>query len=78
MKTMSHKNTVDIKIMICNLKHIITSLYTVARRRIYRSTLPFDAITAHLIGRMHPYRGYGCVPLGFGGASLEEWEHNNK
>ena len=33
-------------------------------------------------GRMHsaPYRGYGYVPLrfgGVGGTSLGEWEHNN-
>ena len=24
-----------------------------------------------------PYRGYGYVPLRFGGTSLEEWKHNN-
>ena len=35
------------------------------------------------LGRTHgaPYRGYGYVPLRFGGggggASLGEWEHNN-
>ena len=31
-------------------------------------------------GRTHgaPYRGYGYVPLRFGGTSLEEREHNNK
>ena len=43
------------------------------------------AITANLIGRTHgaQYRGYGCIPLRFGGgggggggggASLEEWD----
>ena len=35
-----------------------------------------------MIGRTHgaPYRGYGYVPLRFGGGrgtSLGEWEHNN-
>ena len=40
------------------------------------NTHTHDAITANLIGRTHPYRGYGCVPLRFGGASLGEWEHN--
>ena len=33
------------------------------------------------LGRTHgaPYRGYGYVPLGFGGGgtSLGEWEHNS-
>ena len=30
-------------------------------------------------GRTHgaPYRGYGYVPLRFGGTLLGEWEHNN-
>ena len=30
--------------IICNLKHVITSWYTVARLRIFWSTLPFDAM----------------------------------
>ena len=32
-----------------------------------------------ITGRMHgaPYRGYGYVPLRFGGTSLGKWEHNN-
>ena len=30
-------------------------------------------------GRTHgaPYRGYGYVPLRFGGTALGEWEHSN-
>ena len=47
------------------MKRVITSWYTVARQRMYRSTLPFDAITANLIGWMHLYwwlggGGDGC------------------
>ena len=48
----------------------------VTRIGIHTHTHIHDAITANLIGRTHPYRGYGCVPLRFGGASFGEWEHN--
>ena len=32
------------------------------------------------VGRTHgaPYRGYGYVPLRFGGTSLGNWEHNKQ
>ena len=48
--------------------------------------MPAIRIKLHLFsiclsfGRTHgaPYRGYGYVPLRFGGTSLGEWEHNNK
>ena len=37
------------------------------------------AITANLIGRTHgaQYRGYGCIPLRFGGSVVGRMGHNN-
>ena len=53
-------------------------LTAVIKRCINRETLKKSLAN----GRMHgaPYRGYGYVPLRFGGGggtSLGEWEHNN-